>query len=65
MITIKPKYALKQKVFIKDINIIGRVMAYYYKTELQYQVRYFDSGEARTMYFYEDELTNVKDASSQ
>ena len=55
-ITITPVFVLKQKVKMIDINLTGRVVAYYYKTEIQYHVRYFDKGDVRTVYFYEDEL---------
>ncbi len=59
-VTITPRFELKQKVLIAPINVTGKVVAYYYSTELEYKVRYFDNGDPREAYFYEDELQAVK-----
>ncbi len=54
------KFAIKDVVHIIELNRPGRVLAIYVAdTGIQYHVRYFDNEEAKTVYFYEDELTNA------
>ena len=55
------KFNLKDKVQITELERPGRVLAIYVSdTGIQYQVRYFDNEEAKTVYFYEDELEHAK-----
>ena len=55
------KFNLKDKVQITELERPVRVLAIYVSdTGIQYQVRYFDNEEAKTVYFYEDELEHAK-----
>lgn len=52
------KYKLKQTVVINELKMTGTVrqlLECY--SGVQYEVRYFHNGEAKTVWFYEDELT--------
>ena len=50
-------FALRQKIWIEPLKRAGHVIAIYIsETGAQYQVRYFDNSEAKTVYFYPDEL---------
>jgi len=54
------KFELKAKVKITELNRPGRVIAIFMsEIGTQYQVRYFDNQEAKTVNFYEDELERV------
>ena len=51
------KFNLNQKVNIRELEVNGVIKAALFNTYgLQYYVRYFDHAEARSEYFYEDEL---------
>ena len=58
-LVIQPAFPRNQKVLIKELNVVGKVLAYYYRDGLEYNVRYFDNGNVREVYFYEDELQAV------
>ncbi len=58
-LVITPKFMRNQKVLIKELNVTGKITAYYYRDELEYNVRYFDRGDIHEVYFYEDELQAV------
>ena len=55
------RYALKDRVRIKELEMmIGTVrQCLLVYTGIQYEVRYFDKGDAKTVWFYEDELEAV------
>lgn len=59
IMTIETKFELKDKVSIIELNIVGTVMAFYYSTEIEYKIRYFDSGDPRELFFYESELCKI------
>ncbi len=48
---ISTKYELAEKVDIPELKVGGRVIAFFYQSELQYLARYFDNGEATDAYF--------------
>jgi len=51
-------YDLLSEVCIKQLETTGRVIGIYLsETSLQYRVRYFYNGEAKTVYFFADELS--------
>lgn len=57
-------FPLKQKVYITELEKSGMVMAIYIsETGTQYSVRYFDNCEARTVYFYDNEIEVIKEAT--
>lgn len=54
---IETKYDLKNIVEITELKRPGVIKSIWLTDQgIEYQVRYFDSGEARTVYFFEDEL---------
>lgn len=54
----KLSFNLQDKVEILELNRKGVIKAIYITTTgVQYEVRYFDEGQARTVYFYEEEIT--------
>ena len=54
---IEIKWKPRDGITIVELKRPGRVIAIYVsETGIQYQVRYFDNGEAKTVYFYEEEL---------
>ena len=56
---IKPTFRIGQKVLIEPINVTGKIFAYYYLNQIEYRVRYFDDGNPKEVYFFEDELKAV------
>jgi len=51
------KFKLLDRVKIKELDVIGTVrQCLIVYTGIQYEVRYFHSGKAETVWFYEDEL---------
>jgi hypothetical protein len=53
-------YWLNQTVLITELRCKGIIKSIWItETGRQYQVRYFDQAEARTTYFYENELERV------
>lgn len=56
---IETKFELGEKVAVKEINKTGKVMAFFYATQIEYKVRYFDGGDPRELFFYEDEISKV------
>jgi len=60
---IKLKYSIGEKIKIKEINRIGIIVGFYYgDTGKQYQVAYFDDGKRLREYFYELEISNIKES---
>ena len=56
------KYKLKDYVNIIDLETKGRVIAFYEDFHgIQYQVRYFLSGDIKNVYFFEDEIEPYRD----
>ncbi len=54
------KYWLGQIVTITELKCKGRIKSIWItETGAQYQVRYFDNAEAKTVYFYGDEIEEV------
>jgi hypothetical protein len=52
---------LRDAVRIVELNRIGRVVAIYEdSTGVQFSVRYFWDGEAKTVYFFADELVKIE-----
>lgn len=55
-----PQFSIKEKVFLPDeigSNIPGRIVNIWIsESGIQYKVRYFWQGEAKEIYFFEDEL---------
>ncbi len=59
--TIEAEFNIGCEVFIEALNRKGRVQAIYIsELGLTYSVRYFDNAEAKTIYFYPDELMSAK-----
>ena len=55
------KFNIHDKVQILPLQVVGRVIALYLCEDgKQYRVRYFDHAEARTEYFFEEELKKDK-----
>jgi len=51
------RFNLKEKVRIVELNRTGIIKSIFIsESGTQYQVRYFDNAEAKTIYFYEEEL---------
>ena len=51
------KYALGDKIKIRELTTMGRIISIWIVTTgVQYEVRYFMDGKAQKEYFYEDEL---------
>ena len=49
---------LHDRVLISELETLGVVIGIYIsETGTQYQVRYFYNGDAKTVYFYENELS--------
>ena len=49
---------LHDRIYITELETKGRVVGIYVsQTGTQYQVRYFYNGDAKTVYFYQDEIT--------
>ena len=62
MIKIEFVFNIGDRVKIKEISRIGRVVSLYYaETGDQYEVAYFNEGESKHCYFYSFELVLVKD----
>jgi len=56
----KVEFSIKDRVKIIPLESIGRVLAVYIsETGIQYSVRYFYNGEAKTVYFFRDELEAI------
>lgn len=54
---LETQFDVKQTVWIKPLGCCGVVLSIYLGDQgLQYNVRYFHNGDAKTVYFYEDEL---------
>ena len=57
MIKLAFDYNIRQEVLIKPLEAYGMVVALYYSDNgPEYKVRYFYEGEARTEFFYPEEL---------
>lgn len=56
------KFNLKDKVKIIDLDWKGIIIAIFIgDLGVQYKVRYFYNGEAKEVYFFEDELEKVEE----
>jgi len=56
------KFSIGDRVQIAEVERPGRVLGVWLtKTGMQYEVRYFDKAEAKSVYFYEDELVAKDD----
>lgn len=54
------KFKIMDIVTIKELKITGTIrQCLIVYTGIQYEVRYFDKGDAKTVWFYEDELTQL------
>ena len=54
------KFEIEQRVEIIELKRKGRVLAIFItKKGIEYQIRYFDNAEVKTIYFFEDELKEV------
>lgn len=58
---IETKYEIGQEVLIEQLKISGVVQAIYYLNQIEYRVRYFDSGNIQDPYFFENELLAVEE----
>ena len=55
------KFKLGQKVRIKELEHTGTIRQCLIIAQgIQYEVRYFDRGDAKTVWFYEDEIDEYK-----
>jgi hypothetical protein len=59
LLVIRPAFALYEKVLIRELNVTGKIVAYYYRSQIEYNVRYFDDGKVQEVYFLEDELKSI------
>ena len=51
------RFKIGQQVYIRELQRNGRVLGSFLDRQgYSYQVRYFDNAQARTEYFYPDEL---------
>lgn len=56
---------IKDTVRIIELRVVGRIVAIYEdSTGQQFNVRYFWNGEAKTVYFYADEIRKVDERES-
>jgi hypothetical protein len=54
------EYEIKEKVGIKDLELFGVVVGYYYgETGKQYQVSYFKDGDKKVTYLYPEEIEKL------
>ncbi len=54
-------YEINDKVCIKELERPGRVVSVWVTcTGVKYEVRYFQEGNAKTVYFFGDELEEAK-----
>lgn len=58
-------FKIKDRVHIEQLNCNGRILTIWItKFGTQYEVRYFYNGDAKNVYFYEDEITLIDDKDS-
>lgn len=61
---INTKYNLQQKVYIKQLKVWGKVVAFFIECEdIQYYVRYFVALKPERCYFHEEELSSQDEES--
>lgn len=54
------EFDLGERVLIEEINVKGRVIAFYVtQGNIEYKVRYFDNCECMDSYFYYDDLKKI------
>lgn len=54
---INTKFNIKDKVKITELKREGKITSIYIsETGIQYNVRFFEGADVKTVYFYEDEL---------
>ena len=55
------KFKILQKVKIIPLDRIGKIVSMWIRqSDVQYEVRYFDNAETKSIYFYADELEVLK-----
>ena len=62
MTTVIFKFSIGQNVKLKKLGGDGRIMALQYEgveTGNEYKVRYFNNGEEKFIWFFEDELDSM------
>ena len=57
--TIKTKYNINDKIYIKDLKIWGKILSIFINgnSRTQYNVRFFSAFDPKEVYFLEDELS--------
>ena len=61
MKNVKIEFNLDAKVKIIPIECEGRIISIWITVHgIKYEVRYFDKAEAKSVYFYSDELKAIK-----
>ncbi len=59
--TYECKFKLAQRVEIPELATKGRILnVWIVERGISYEVRYFHGGEAKQVYFFEDELKEIK-----
>ena len=55
--TLKTKYNVKDRVYILELKLIGKIIGIYYDgAEITYNTSYFYNSEKKTCYFDESEI---------
>jgi len=58
---IKIRWDINDRVMIKELKTIGGVISIWIVSRgTQYEVRYFYNGDAKSIYFFENELEDAK-----
>lgn len=55
--TINIDFKVKQRVYISELKIWGKVIAIFINSNITYNVRYFDGKDPKECYFHADELS--------
>jgi hypothetical protein len=56
------KFDIAQTVRIPELDTKGKILnIWIVERGISYEVRYFHSGEAKSVYFYENELEEIKE----
>lgn len=60
---INTKFNIKERVFIKDLNKNGTILGFFIEDEqnIQYKIRHFYEGNAKSDYFYDFEIEECKE----
>ena len=55
------QYDLKDDVYIIHLQVSGKIVSILVtETGIKYEVRYFDNAKVQSVYFYDDEIRNLK-----